>query len=138
MATNTEIAPRPSTGVAEQNPVLASFEAFLLSSADVMDALGTFVAQTGIFEKSTGITMEAMGKAMLNTDMGKLLEAMGPEVAPLFVKVSLRVGVVNNTDPNKLSPEERIQFGQLMKELASDMRRLIEAVKSSTQQQRGA
>jgi hypothetical protein len=133
VATGTEIARRPPTDVSPNEPVLASFESFLMSSAEVMDALGSFIGQSGKFEKATGITMETMGKAMLETDIGKLLEAMGPEVAPIFVKVSLRLGAVNNTDPSKLSADDRIKLGEAMKELAGDMRRLIDAVKAGAQ-----
>ncbi len=129
--TNTEIARRTPAEVSQREQVLASFESFLTSSADVMDALGSFVGESGRFEKATGITMEAMGKAMLETDIGKLLEAMGPEVAPIFVKVSLRLGAVSSADPSKLGAEDRIKLGEAMRELAADMRRLIEAVKSA-------
>jgi hypothetical protein len=135
---NSDVARRPPAAVSPKEQVLASFESFLMSSADVMEALGAFVGQSGRFEMATGITMEAMGKAMLETDIGKLLEAMGPDVAPLFVRVSLRLGAINSADPGKLGAEDRIKLGDAMKELSSDMRRLIEAVKAAAQRAGGA
>jgi hypothetical protein len=125
----------PTAGARVDEPSFASFEAFLSASADVVEALGTFAGSTGRLEKSTNLSMDEMAKRFMATDIERLIQAMGPEIAPLFVKVSLRLGILRTANPDKMNPDEKIAFEGHMKELAADIRRFLEAVRVAAQRE---
>lgn len=125
-ATGTAIQPSPQAALARQ-----SFEQFLAASADMMDAMGESVAAAGRLEKTTGVSLQEMSKAFMSVDLTEFLKKLGPDLAMLFVSISLRLGSVQKVDLDKLSPDEKISFGAQWKILAGDIRKLVEGLRAA-------
>ena len=114
--------------MAETNNLEASegFRDFLEAFSLVLDSMGDYLIKMGEVEKKSNVTITNMTEFLSDkTNVEKLIQVMPPDMLALFLKIIFRASALNKTDPYKATPEEKINTGKQMKEIAKDGEELV-------------
>jgi hypothetical protein len=109
---------------------IQSLEKFLEAAPDVTESLGKFMVSVGEFEKQVGRSLEALGDDFISKGgVAELVQVAPPEVVSKFLQVMVRAAKVGSPDLKGMTAEQKVETGQQMILLATELRDLFDAMK---------
>ena len=100
-------------------------------------SFGGYWIKMGEVEKRTNINFNDFSKVFTNKDfVDNLMNKTPPAVVGLFVKILFKMSALRSLDLNKMSPDEKIENGKMMMELAKDIDDLIDYVKKARMEEK--